>query len=169
LQIENQAYPVNVEALHTVFTPYGFVQKIACFEKNNTWQVKSKLTVWHFVWYTNASIDAAGLKSCTWCNERNEGSGLLARIPALSLRYTLLQFIPSVLLSDFFVHDALLQSCLRFRQEHHHFPIHIILLQKSLGICLLCRRSYSIPTLWLPTMPRLLWRVTLSMMVDTTG
>ncbi|KAA6421471.1 MAG: polypyrimidine tract-binding protein 1-like [Trebouxia sp. A1-2] len=36
--IENQAYPVNVEALHTVFTPYGFVQKIACFEKNNTWQ-----------------------------------------------------------------------------------------------------------------------------------
>ena len=40
LQIENQAYPVNVEALHTVFTPYGFVQKIACFEKNNTWQVR---------------------------------------------------------------------------------------------------------------------------------
>ena len=39
MQIENQAYPVNVEALHTVFTPYGFVQKIACFEKNNTWQV----------------------------------------------------------------------------------------------------------------------------------
>ncbi|KAL3146648.1 hypothetical protein ABBQ32_000876 [Trebouxia sp. C0010 RCD-2024] len=36
--IENQAYPVNVEALHTVFQPYGFVQKIACFEKNNTWQ-----------------------------------------------------------------------------------------------------------------------------------
>jgi len=45
VQIENQAYPVNVEALHTVFTPYGFVQKIACFEKNNTWQVKSKLIV----------------------------------------------------------------------------------------------------------------------------
>ena len=39
LQIENQAYPVNVDALHTVFNPYGFVQKIACFEKNNTWQV----------------------------------------------------------------------------------------------------------------------------------
>lgn len=39
LQIENQAYPVNVEALHTVFSPYGAVQKIACFEKNNTWQV----------------------------------------------------------------------------------------------------------------------------------
>ena len=45
VQIENQAYPVNVEALHTVFIPYGFVQKIACFEKNNTWQVKSKLIV----------------------------------------------------------------------------------------------------------------------------
>ena len=41
LQIENQAYPVNVDALHTVFTPYGFVQKIACFEKNNTWQVSA--------------------------------------------------------------------------------------------------------------------------------
>lgn len=40
LQIENQAYPVNVDALHTVFQPYGFVQKIACFEKNNTWQVR---------------------------------------------------------------------------------------------------------------------------------
>ena len=39
LQIENQAYPVNVDALHTVFQPYGVVQKIACFEKNNTWQV----------------------------------------------------------------------------------------------------------------------------------
>ena len=51
VQIENQAYPVNVEALHTVFTPYGFVQKIACFEKNNTWQVKSKLTViWLLIW-----------------------------------------------------------------------------------------------------------------------
>ena len=28
LQIENAAYPVTVDALHTVFTPYGFVQKI---------------------------------------------------------------------------------------------------------------------------------------------
>ena len=45
MQIENQAYPVNVEALHTVFTPYGFVQKIACFEKNNTWQVSTPRTV----------------------------------------------------------------------------------------------------------------------------
>ncbi|BDA43810.1 probable polypyrimidine tract-binding protein 2 [Coccomyxa sp. Obi] len=33
-QIENQVYPVNVEALNTVFSPYGFVQKIAIFEKN---------------------------------------------------------------------------------------------------------------------------------------
>ncbi|EIE19256.1 RNA-binding domain-containing protein [Coccomyxa subellipsoidea C-169] len=33
-QIENQAYPVNVDALNTVFSPYGFVQKIAIFDKN---------------------------------------------------------------------------------------------------------------------------------------
>eukprot|EP00884_Botryococcus_braunii_P007834 jgi/Botrbrau1/17051/Bobra.0258s0001.3 len=36
--IENYAYPVVVDALHTVFSPYGFVQKIAIFEKNQTWQ-----------------------------------------------------------------------------------------------------------------------------------
>ncbi|KAK9828852.1 hypothetical protein WJX72_002413 [[Myrmecia] bisecta] len=36
--IENMAYPVTVEALHTVFSPYGFVEKIAVFEKNNGWQ-----------------------------------------------------------------------------------------------------------------------------------
>ena len=39
LQIENMAYPVTVDAIHTVFSPYGFVQKIAIFEKNNGWQV----------------------------------------------------------------------------------------------------------------------------------
>ena len=38
-QIENQAYPVNVDALNTVFSPYGFVQKIAIFEKNGQSQV----------------------------------------------------------------------------------------------------------------------------------
>lgn len=39
LQIENAAYPVTVDALHTVFSPYGFVQKIAIFEKNAQNQV----------------------------------------------------------------------------------------------------------------------------------
>ncbi len=33
------AYPVTVDPLHTVFSPYGTVQKIATFEKNNQWQV----------------------------------------------------------------------------------------------------------------------------------
>ena len=40
LQIENMAYPVTVDAIHTVFSPYGFVQKIAIFERNNGWQVR---------------------------------------------------------------------------------------------------------------------------------
>lgn len=44
MQIENYAYPVVVDALHTVFSPYGFVQKIAIFEKNQTWQVCSSLS-----------------------------------------------------------------------------------------------------------------------------
>ena len=39
MQIENATYPVNVEALNTVFSPYGFVQKIAIFEKNGQTQV----------------------------------------------------------------------------------------------------------------------------------
>ena len=39
VQIENAAYPVTVDALHTVFSPYGFVQKIAIFEKNSQNQV----------------------------------------------------------------------------------------------------------------------------------
>ena len=39
-QIENMAYPVTVDAINTVFSPYGFVQKIAIFEKNNGWQVR---------------------------------------------------------------------------------------------------------------------------------
>lgn len=34
------AYPVTVDAINTVFSPYGFVQKIAIFEKNNGWQVR---------------------------------------------------------------------------------------------------------------------------------
>ena len=33
------AYPVTVDPLHTVFSPYGVVQKMAIFEKNNQWQV----------------------------------------------------------------------------------------------------------------------------------
>ena len=37
-------YPVNVEALNTVFSPYGFVQKIAIFEKNGQTQVSHALT-----------------------------------------------------------------------------------------------------------------------------
>lgn len=40
MQIENAMYPVNVEALNTVFSPYGFVQKIAIFEKNGQTQVR---------------------------------------------------------------------------------------------------------------------------------
>lgn len=41
VQIENQAYPVNVDALNTVFSPYGFVQKIAIFDKNGQSQVRA--------------------------------------------------------------------------------------------------------------------------------
>jgi len=37
-QIENMVYPVTVDALHTVFSPYGFVQKIAIFEKSGQHQ-----------------------------------------------------------------------------------------------------------------------------------
>ena len=44
VQIENAMYPVNVEALNTVFSPYGFVQKIAIFEKNGQTQVSHALT-----------------------------------------------------------------------------------------------------------------------------
>ena len=40
VQIENMAYPVTVDPLHTVFSPYGTVQKMAIFEKNNQWQVR---------------------------------------------------------------------------------------------------------------------------------
>jgi hypothetical protein len=36
-------YPVTVDALHTVFSPYGFVQKIAIFEKNGQHQVPPSL------------------------------------------------------------------------------------------------------------------------------
>ena len=44
MQIENQAYPVNVDALNTVFSPYGFVQKIAIFDKNGQSQVRRVLS-----------------------------------------------------------------------------------------------------------------------------
>ena len=37
--MDNQAYPVTVDALHTVFSPYGYVQKIAIFDKNGSSQV----------------------------------------------------------------------------------------------------------------------------------
>ncbi|KAK3233288.1 hypothetical protein CYMTET_56405 [Cymbomonas tetramitiformis] len=33
--VENDVYPINVDTLNTVFSPYGTVQKIAIFEKNN--------------------------------------------------------------------------------------------------------------------------------------
>ena len=39
-QVDNQAYPVTVDALHTVFSPYGFVQKIAIFDKTGTSQAR---------------------------------------------------------------------------------------------------------------------------------
>ena len=39
-QVENMVYPVTVDALHTVFSPYGFVQKIAIFEKSGQHQVR---------------------------------------------------------------------------------------------------------------------------------
>ena len=39
MQIENMAYPITIEALHTVFSPYGNVQKITIFEKNGLTQV----------------------------------------------------------------------------------------------------------------------------------
>lgn len=41
VQVENMAYPVTVDPLHTVFSPYGTVQKMAIFEKNNQWQVRA--------------------------------------------------------------------------------------------------------------------------------
>ncbi len=44
VQVENMAYPVTVDPLHTVFSPYGTVQKMAIFEKNNQWQVRACAT-----------------------------------------------------------------------------------------------------------------------------
>ena len=66
MQIENMAYPVTVDAIHTVFSPYGFVQKIAIFEKNNGWQV-----LWVTVqsWATVTvmpSFAYANHHSCLW-------------------------------------------------------------------------------------------------------
>jgi hypothetical protein len=37
--VDNAQYPVTVEAIHQVFSPYGFVRKIAIFERNDAWQV----------------------------------------------------------------------------------------------------------------------------------
>eukprot|EP00240_Pyramimonas_obovata_P004377 CAMPEP_0118924134 /NCGR_PEP_ID=MMETSP1169-20130426/2409_1 /TAXON_ID=36882 /ORGANISM="Pyramimonas obovata, Strain CCMP722" /LENGTH=375 /DNA_ID=CAMNT_0006865221 /DNA_START=93 /DNA_END=1216 /DNA_ORIENTATION=+ len=37
--LENNAYPVTVSTIHTVFSPYGAVQKVAIFEKGNGTQV----------------------------------------------------------------------------------------------------------------------------------
>ena len=45
MQIENMAYPITIEALHTVFSPYGNVQKITIFEKNGLTQVTSHLVM----------------------------------------------------------------------------------------------------------------------------
>ena len=62
LQIENAMYPVNVEALNTVFSPYGFVQKIAIFEKNGQTQVGHALT------HTRkpCMLSCLQSKSCLW-------------------------------------------------------------------------------------------------------
>ena len=71
------AYPVTVEALHTVFSPYGFVQKIAIFEKNGQHQVKI-LILPHLCWgrsyiALSLSSDQSGSESlylaklCTTC------------------------------------------------------------------------------------------------------
>ena len=38
-QIEEQEYPVLIDALATVFSPYGQLEKMAIFEKNGVWQV----------------------------------------------------------------------------------------------------------------------------------
>ena len=45
--MDNQAYPVTVDALHTVFSPYGYVQKIAIFDKNGSSQVIMRLALAH--------------------------------------------------------------------------------------------------------------------------
>jgi hypothetical protein len=39
--VDNAQYPVTVEAVHQVFSPYGLVHKIAIFERNDSWQVGS--------------------------------------------------------------------------------------------------------------------------------
>ena len=36
---------MTVDPLHTVFSPYGFVQKMAIFEKNSTWQASTHWSV----------------------------------------------------------------------------------------------------------------------------
>ncbi len=66
-------YPVTVDALHTVFSPYGFVQKIAIFEKGGQHQVppsprtsppppsqyQSDVTCLYFDdWHTVLSVDS---------------------------------------------------------------------------------------------------------------
>lgn len=39
--VDNAQYPVTVEAVHQVFSPYGLVHKIAIFDRNDSWQVGS--------------------------------------------------------------------------------------------------------------------------------
>ena len=41
VQIEEQEYPVLIDALATVFSPYGQLEKMAIFEKNGVWQVNT--------------------------------------------------------------------------------------------------------------------------------
>lgn len=41
------AYPVTVDALHTVFSPYGFVMKITLFDKGGVPQVPPSCQLWH--------------------------------------------------------------------------------------------------------------------------
>ncbi len=36
---------MNVDALNTVFSPYGFVQKIAIFDKNGQSQARARLAL----------------------------------------------------------------------------------------------------------------------------
>ena len=67
MQIENMAYPITIEALHTVFSPYGNVQKITIFEKNGLTQVRhARSTVLLQLHYTGLpSILLTSTKGCT--------------------------------------------------------------------------------------------------------
>ena len=60
-------YPVTVDALHTVFSPYGFVQKIAIFEKSGQHQVTFFHTYpfWTVSSRSNVAVIAILSKSCS--------------------------------------------------------------------------------------------------------